>query len=132
MLVHRKGVTRALPPGHFLNTPVYKETGHPVLIHGSMMGTSSYIMLGREEGLKNFYSICHGVGRVRSRRATGLGVTVDEFSQSLKVGTEEEIIVNPRSLETILDECPQAYRNLALLMRYLQIIIDLGIYDLRA
>lgn len=110
MLVHRKGATRALPPGHFLNTPVYKATGHPALIPGSM-GTSSYIMLGREEGLKNFYSICHGAGRVRSRRATRLAVTVDEFSQSLRVGTDEEIIVNHRSLDTILDECPQAYKD---------------------
>ncbi|ULO06711.1 RtcB family protein [Paenibacillus sp. 19GGS1-52] len=110
MLVHRKGATRALPPGHFLNTPVYKETGHPALIPGSM-GTSSYIMIGREEGVKNFYSICHGAGRLRSRRATRLAVTVDEFSQSLRVGTEDEIVVNHPSLDTILDECPQAYKD---------------------
>ncbi|MBD0382640.1 RtcB family protein [Paenibacillus sedimenti] len=110
MLVHRKGATRALPPGHFLNTPFYKETGHPALIPGSM-GTSSYIMIGRDEGLKNFYSICHGAGRARSRRATKELVTVDQFEQSLKVGTDEEILVNHRSLQTILDECPQAYKD---------------------
>lgn len=110
MLVHRKGATRALPPKHFLNTPVYKETGHPALIPGSM-GTSSYIMVGREEGLKNFYSICHGAGRTRSRRATKEMVTVDQFEQSLKVGSEDEVMVNHRSLETILDECPQAYKD---------------------
>jgi len=110
MLVHRKGATRALPPGHFLNTPVYKETGHPALIPGSM-GTSSYIMVGKEEGLKNFYSICHGAGRARSRKATKQLVTVDQFEQSLKVGTDDEILVNHRSLHTILDECPQAYKD---------------------
>ncbi|MGO4549333.1 RtcB family protein [Paenibacillus sp. 2TAB23] len=110
MLVHRKGATRALPPGHFLNTPVYKETGHPALIPGSM-GTSSYIMVGKEEGLKNFYSICHGAGRARSRKATKQLVTVDEFERSLKVGTEDEILVNHASLQTILDECPQAYKD---------------------
>jgi len=110
MLVHRKGATRALPPGHFLNTPVYKETGHPALIPGSM-GTSSYIMVGKEEGLKNFYSICHGAGRARSRKATKQLVTVDEFEQSLRVGTDEEILVNHASLQTILDECPQAYKD---------------------
>ena len=110
MLVHRKGATRALPPGHFLNTAAYKETGHPALIPGSM-GTSSYIMVGREEGLKNFYSICHGAGRARSRKATKELVTVDQFAQSMKVGTEDEILVNHRSLQTILDECPQAYKD---------------------
>ncbi len=110
MLVHRKGATRALPPGHFLNTPVYKQTGHPALIPGSM-GTSSYIMVGREQGLKNFYSICHGAGRARSRKATKELVTVNEFEQSLKIGTVEEILVNHRSLQTIIDECPQAYKD---------------------
>lgn len=110
MLVHRKGATRALPPGHFLNTPAYKATGHPALIPGSM-GTASYIMVGREEGAKNFYSICHGAGRIRSRRATKELVTVDEFRQSMKVGTEDEVLVNHRTLETILDECPQAYKD---------------------
>lgn len=110
MLVHRKGATRALPAGHFLNTAVYKKTGHPALIPGSM-GTSSYIMVGREEGLKNFYSICHGAGRARSRKATKELVTVDQFEQSLRVGTDEEVLVNHRSLQVILDECPQAYKD---------------------
>ncbi|RAL21321.1 RtcB family protein [Thermoflavimicrobium daqui] len=110
MLVHRKGATRALPAGHFLNAAPYKETGHPALIPGSM-GTSSYIMVGEEAGEKNFYSICHGAGRVRSRRATKQLVTIDEFAHSLQVGTDEEILVNQRTLESILDECPQAYKD---------------------
>lgn len=110
MLVHRKGTTRALPAGHALNSEAYKETGHPALIPGSM-GTSSYIMVGEETGKKNFYSICHGAGRVRSRRATKKTVTVDQFEKSLRVGTDDEIIVNHRTLESILDECPQAYKD---------------------
>ncbi|MCZ8519895.1 RtcB family protein [Paenibacillus caseinilyticus] len=110
MLVHRKGATRALPPKHYMNTPAYMATGHPALIPGSM-GTSSYIMVGRDEGIKNFYSICHGAGRLRSRRATKEAVTVDEFEQSMKVGTEDEILINHRSLAAILDECPQAYKD---------------------
>jgi tRNA-splicing ligase RtcB len=115
MLVHRKGATRALPPGHFLNAAVYKESGHPALIPGSM-GTSSYIMRGRAEGAKNFYSICHGAGRARSRKATKELVTVDQFEASLKVGTDEEILVNHRSLKSILDECPQAYKDVDLII----------------
>lgn len=110
MLVHRKGTTRALPAGHFLNTDAYKETGHPALIPGSM-GTSSYIMVGKETGKKNFYSICHGAGRVRSRRATKQLISVDQFKSSMRVGTDEEVMVNQRTLESILDECPQAYKD---------------------
>jgi tRNA-splicing ligase RtcB len=110
MLVHRKGTTRALPAGHFMNSEPYKKTGHPALIPGSM-GTSSYIMVGEKAGEKNFYSICHGAGRVRSRRATKELITIDQFAKSLQVGTEEEIVVNQQTLASILDECPQAYKD---------------------
>ncbi|MBS7531219.1 RtcB family protein [Hazenella sp. IB182353] len=110
MLVHRKGTTRALPAGHYLNREAYKETGHPALIPGSM-GTASYIMVGEEAGVKNFYSICHGAGRLRSRRATKELISVDQFAKSMKVGTDDEILVNQRTLESILDECPQAYKD---------------------
>ncbi len=108
--VHRKGATRALPAGHLDNPDVYKETGHPALIPGSM-GTASYIMVGKPSGADNYHSICHGAGRARSRTATKKLVTVDEFAAALKVGTEEEVIVNHNSLGVILDESPQAYKD---------------------
>lgn len=108
--VHRKGATLALPPGHPANPEPYAETGHPALIPGSM-GTASYLMVGRPEGARNAYSICHGAGRIRSRSATKKLVTVDEFASSLLVGQEDEIVVNHRALEAIVDESPQAYKN---------------------
>lgn len=108
--VHRKGATRALPPGHPDNPTPYSETGHPALIPGSM-GTSSYIMAGLPEGKSNYYSICHGAGRLRSRNATKQLVTVDQFASAMRVGEEDEIVVNQRSLESIVDESPQAYKD---------------------
>lgn len=108
--VHRKGATLALPPGHPANPEPYAETGHPALIPGSM-GTASYLMVGRPEGARNAYSICHGAGRIRSRSATKKLVTVDEFASSLLVGQEDEIVVIHRALEAIVDESPQAYKN---------------------
>lgn len=108
--VHRKGATRALPAHHPANPEAYLETGHPALIPGSM-GTASYIMVGSQGGKDNFYSICHGAGRIRSRSATKRLVTLDEFSSSMRVGQEDEIVVNQKTLETILDESPQAYKD---------------------
>jgi tRNA-splicing ligase RtcB len=110
VFVHRKGATRALPAGHPDNPKPYMATGHPALIPGSM-GTASYIMVGQPEGADNYYSICHGAGRIRSRTATKRLVTVDDFAAALGVGTEDEIVVNQRSLESIIDESPQAYKN---------------------
>ncbi|MBO9610902.1 MAG: RtcB family protein [Paenibacillaceae bacterium] len=110
VLVHRKGATRALPAGHSGNPAPYRETGHPALIPGSM-GTASYLMVGAPEGLRNYHSICHGAGRVRSRSATKQLVTVDEFASSLRIGQEDEIVLNHRALESLVDESPQAYKD---------------------
>ncbi|GGF82219.1 RNA-splicing ligase RtcB [Paenibacillus albidus] len=108
--VHRKGATRALPAGHPANPKPYAATGHPALIPGSM-GTASYLMVGKPGGEENYYSICHGAGRARSRSATKRLVTVGEFARSLRVGQADEIVVNQHSLESIIDESPQAYKN---------------------
>ncbi|MFS0726626.1 RtcB family protein [Paenibacillus sp. 1P07SE] len=110
VFVHRKGTTRSLPAGHPDNPKPYRSTGHPALIPGSM-GTASYLMVGQPGGADNFYSICHGAGRIRSRSATRRLVTVEEFAGAMKVGTPEEVVVNHHSLESILDESPQAYKN---------------------
>lgn len=110
LFVHRKGATRSLPPGHPDNPEPYRETGHPALIPGSM-GTSSYLMVGMPSGERNYHSICHGAGRVRSRNATKQLVTVDEFAASLRVGQADEVVVNHRALEAIIDESPQAYKD---------------------
>ncbi|MFB9274107.1 RtcB family protein [Cohnella cellulosilytica] len=110
LLVHRKGTTRALPAGHAGNPEPYRETGHPALIPGSM-GTASYLMVGAPEGSRNYYSICHGAGRVRSRNATKQLVTVDEFASSLRVGQDDEVVLNHRALEALVDESPQAYKD---------------------
>ncbi|WP_020617939.1 RtcB family protein [Paenibacillus daejeonensis] len=110
LFVHRKGTTRALPAGHPDNPKPYLGTGHPALIPGSM-GTASYLMVGQPGGAENFYSICHGAGRIRSRSATKRVVSVEQFARAMNVGTEDEVVVNHHSLESIIDESPQAYKN---------------------
>ncbi|KWX89455.1 RtcB protein, partial [Paenibacillus riograndensis] len=105
-----QGATPAPPAGHPDNPRPSAATGHPALIPGSM-GTASYIMVGQPGGEENYYSICHGAGRIRSRSATKRLVSVNDFSKSLRVGREDEIVVNQHSLESIIDESPQAYKN---------------------
>jgi tRNA-splicing ligase RtcB len=45
VLVHRKGATRAFPPGHREIPAAYRQIGQPVLIPGSM-GTASWVLVG--------------------------------------------------------------------------------------
>ncbi|HEX9020875.1 MAG TPA: RtcB family protein, partial [Nitrospirota bacterium] len=67
LYVHRKGATRAFGPGQIELPKEYQHVGQPVLIGGTM-GTSSYILIGTEEGMKTaFGSACHGAGRAMSR-----------------------------------------------------------------
>lgn len=68
-------------------------------------------MVGLPEGARNYHSICHGAGRVRSRNATKQLVTLDEFASSLRIGQEDEIVLNHRALEALIDESPQAYKD---------------------
>jgi tRNA-splicing ligase RtcB len=65
LCVHRKGATRALPPGHPDLPADLSGAGQPVLIPGSM-GTESYVLTGVAGG-PAFASTCHGAGRAQSR-----------------------------------------------------------------
>ncbi|MGC9052239.1 RtcB family protein, partial [Pyrobaculum sp.] len=73
VLVHRKGATRAFPPGHPEIPADYRGVGQPVLIPGSM-GTASWVLAGCEGAMReSFGSVCHGAGRVLSRHAAKHG-----------------------------------------------------------
>jgi tRNA-splicing ligase RtcB len=67
LLVHRKGATRAFPPGHPAVPARYASIGQPVLVGGSM-STSSYVLVGTAGAMeRSFGSTCHGAGRALSR-----------------------------------------------------------------
>lgn len=106
LLIHRKGATRALPPGHFANPRVYQETGHPVLVPGSM-GTASYVLVGTPEAEEPFYSVNHGAGRLLSRTAAEKGISREEFKASM-----QGVVFDERAYHLLLDEAPAAYKNI--------------------
>ncbi|MBM3251052.1 MAG: RtcB family protein [Candidatus Nealsonbacteria bacterium] len=106
--VHRKGATRAFPPGHPEIPIRYRESGQPVILPGSM-GTASYIMVGTREGEETFYSTAHGAGRAMSRHAALRQTQGKQVIEGLKkIG----IIVKCRSLKGIAEEAPLAYKNI--------------------
>ncbi|MGI6487625.1 MAG: RtcB family protein [Syntrophothermaceae bacterium] len=106
LLVHRKGATRALPPGHPDNPPAYRDTGHPVLVPGSM-GTASYVLVGTDLAAESFYSVNHGAGRTLSRRAAARSITREEFEAGMG-----EVLYNTRNYRDVVDEAPQAYKDI--------------------
>ena len=105
--LHRKGATRAFPPGHPELPEKYQSTGQPVLIPGSM-GTASYILVGAKEGEEAFFSTCHGAGRTMSRHEAMRRVSGQEVVNELE---SKGIIVKCWSLGGIAEEAPIAYKD---------------------
>lgn len=110
LCVHRKGATRALPPGDERVPVNYRDVGQPVLIPGDM-GTASEVCVGAAfEGEHPFHSSAHGAGRQLSRRAAtrrGAGRSiVDELKQ-------RGVVVMAKDRRTLAEEMPEAYKDLA-------------------
>ncbi|MDI3538477.1 MAG: hypothetical protein PWP58_124 [Bacillota bacterium] len=105
LLVHRKGATRALPPGHPDNPHEYRDTGHPAIIPGSM-GTASYVVVGVPATAETYYSVNHGAGRVMSRSAARKNISREEFKESM-----DGILVTCQNYRRLVDEAPAAYKD---------------------
>jgi tRNA-splicing ligase RtcB len=108
--VHRKGATRAFGPGQ-MDLPVeYKDIGQPVLIGGTM-GTSSYILAGTEEGMKQaFGSACHGAGRSMSRTQAKKTWHGREVVRELE---NRGILIRGHSYSGIAEEAPGSYKDVS-------------------
>jgi tRNA-splicing ligase RtcB len=106
--VHRKGATRAFPPGHAELPPRYRPCGQPVLIPGDM-GRYSYVLVGTEQAYaETFGSTCHGAGRVMSRHQA------KRTARSRNVPAELAalgIVVRAASRATVDEEIPEAYKD---------------------
>ena len=108
VLVHRKGATRAFPAGHREIPADYRAVGQPVFIPGSM-GTASWVLAGAEGAMREtFGSVCHGAGRLLSRTAARKGRNAREEQHKLE---ERGILVRSESRDGILEELPEAYKN---------------------
>ena len=119
--VHRKGATRAFPPGHPEVPAVYRGVGQPVLIPGSM-GTPSFILCGSKEAMDiSFGSACHGAGRVMSRAHAK-----KEFrGQNIKENLEAQgITVRATHPSVIAEEAPGVYKSSS---EVVNVVHELGI-----
>lgn len=106
--VHRKGATRAFPPGHPDVPDDYRGVGQPVLIPGSM-GTSSWVLVGAEKAMDlTFGSTAHGAGRMMSRSAAKR----QYWGGDIKVALEKRgIVVRAASASVLAEEADPAYKN---------------------
>lgn len=110
LIVHRKGATRAFPPGHPELPEIYRHIGQPVLIPGDM-GRVSFVLLGTEKAMQEtFGSTCHGAGRVMSRhqairRAKGRAIWREM--------EDKGITVMAAGRGTLAEEMSEAYKDIS-------------------
>jgi tRNA-splicing ligase RtcB (3'-phosphate/5'-hydroxy nucleic acid ligase) len=108
LCVHRKGATRAFPPGSGEIPERYREAGQPVFIPGSM-GTASYVLVGRPGAMEHsFGTVCHGAGRRLSRTAARKQIKGAELRRRLE---EDGITVRSPSNRGLAEEAPFAYKE---------------------
>jgi tRNA-splicing ligase RtcB len=104
--VHRKGATRAFPAGHpMLQGTKWEQTGHPILIPGSM-GDTSYILYAEPGAEKSLYSVNHGCGRRLSRSAAKKQFGQKEVNEQMK---RLNVMVNA-GRNVPIDESPNCYK----------------------
>jgi len=108
LCVHRKGATRAFPPGHREIPEKYQRVGQPVLVPGDM-GRCSYVLVGTDQGYgETFGSACHGAGRVMSRHQAKKAAKGRAIARELE---DVGIVVKGASRGTLVEEIPDAYKD---------------------
>ena len=109
VVVHRKGSTRAFPPNHPELPPIYKKTGQPVIIGGSME-TGSYLLVGTKKAMEDtFGSTAHGSGRTMSRKAAMRQVRGDKLQKDME---SKGIYVKSASMSGLAEEAGFAYKDI--------------------
>jgi tRNA-splicing ligase RtcB len=108
LCVHRKGATRAFPPGRPEIPAQYAKIGQPILIPGDM-GRYSYVLVGTERAMKEtFGSTCHGAGRLQSRSAAKRNLSGREVLAALDA---KGITVRAGSLGGLAEEASESYKD---------------------
>jgi len=108
LCVHRKGATRAFPPGHPEIPEDYRSVGQPVIIPGDM-GRYSYLLVGAQGAMEEtFGTVCHGAGRAMSRTAAVREAAGRSIEKELE---DQGIVVMGRGRKGIAEEQPKAYKD---------------------
>lgn len=131
--VHRKGATRAFPAGHpDLRGTRWADTGHPVLIPGSMLAGAA-VLFPLPGAWRSGCSVNHGSGRVLGRGEAKRELTAihDEIDAEMRTverrfGPEAVAITGivGNCERTPLDECGHVYKDLDAV---LAVLVDEGI-----
>jgi tRNA-splicing ligase RtcB len=108
LCVHRKGATRAFPPGHPSLPERYRPIGQPVLVPGDM-GRYSFVLVGTDAAMQQTWgTVCHGAGRMMSRAQARKEHSVEHLHRLMR---ERGVVMMSQGHGTALEEAPWAYKD---------------------
>jgi len=114
--VHRKGATRAFPAGHpALQDTLFAATGHPILLPGNPQA-GSVVMVAEPGAVKSCYSVNHGAGRRKGRKAAIRELDQKSVDRDLEAS---DILTNCRNYPK--DEAPAAYKDFNEVLRSVEL-----------
>ncbi|GIU68661.1 MAG: RNA-splicing ligase RtcB [Candidatus Pacearchaeota archaeon] len=126
LCVHRKGATRSFGPERDELPSIYRKTGQPIFIPGSM-GTYSYILVGTSKAKEiSFASTAHGAGRVLSRAYAKRNISAEHLKKEMEM---QNVAFKAGSIKGMIEEAPEAYKDVNEVVR---VSHELGIGSLVA
>ena len=118
VLMHRKGATRCFGPGREELGPLYKNTGQPVIVGGSME-TGSYLLVGTKKAEQETWgSTMHGSGRTMSRTKAKHAIRGEQLQKDME---KKGIYVQSRSFSGLAEEAGFAYKNISEVVKTMSI-----------
>ncbi|MEM4257340.1 MAG: RtcB family protein [Candidatus Diapherotrites archaeon] len=110
LIVHRKGSTRGFGPESEELAPLFRKTGQPVIVGGSME-TGSYVCVGTEKAmLETFGSTMHGSGRTMSRTKAKQQIQGKKLQKEMEA---KGIYVKTASYTGLAEEAGFAYKDIS-------------------
>jgi len=110
LVVHRKGATRCFGPSRTELAPMFRKTGQPVIVGGSME-TGSYLLLGTDKASEEtFGSTAHGSGRTMSRTQARREIRGDQLQKDME---KRGIYVRTTSYSGLAEEAGAAYKSIS-------------------
>jgi tRNA-splicing ligase RtcB len=107
LLVCRKGATRVFPPNKLPKTSIFKDTGSPIILPGSMLDYSYVLVPGKNISL-TMDTVAHGSGRVLSRKDAKQNINFEDLKMDLE---KKNIYLSVKSQNLAKEEQPMAYKN---------------------
>lgn len=109
LVMHRKGATRCFGPSRKEVPKLYKDTGQPVIVGGSME-TGSYLCVGTDHAEhETFGSTMHGSGRTMSRAQAKRTFRGSDLQKSMQ---SRGIYVHAASMPELAEEAGGAYKDI--------------------